>query len=343
MEYYIGLIILIILIYLITSRSKKNGRRRFFVLSALLVILFQGLRSFSVGIDLRNYIPGYIYIGKYVPLGLTEEYANFESGYVLLNKLIYMLGFDERWFLIIITIITQIPIFYTMYKYSDNPLLSVFVYFSFGEFLVTFSALRQAIAMAICFYAYKFIKEKHPIKFIIAVFFAVCFHKSAIICLILYPLYHIRIQKSAMPLILGMLIAMFLFSDKILGIAVKLYYGKAFVQEDTGAYTMFAMFTLLYIIANHLRIKDTDYEGLLNILMMIAFIYSMAHVHNTITRISFPLSLYLTIFVPKVVDRVKERFSHRHDRLLNVASNVLCIVCLILNLGYLNTLPFSFL
>lgn len=343
MLYYCGLIISIIFLRLITLRLKQNDRKIFFFLTTFLVVCFQGLRSFSVGTDLANYIPSYSYIGKYVPFSVSATYKNYEAGYILLNKIIYKIGLDQRGFLIVVTILIQIPIFYTIYKYSENPLLSILAYFAFGNFIMTFSGLRQAISMSFCFYAYVFIKKKKLLKYIITVLIACLFHKSAIICLLLYPLYYIRIKRIVFPFILLGIALCFLFRYQIFIVISKLYYGEAKNVRATGAYTMFVMFLLLYIVAYILQSQDEEYRGLMNILPLIVCIYSLASIHDFVTRMSYPLSLYLTLFIPKVVNRFKTKLKEKDGIVIDVVSNVLCIVCFMIFLGGLDTLPFSFL
>lgn len=339
--YYLGLILSVIFVRLISLHIRKNGRAVFFVVSALIVIMFQGLRSFSVGTDIVRYIPGFLSIGKNVSLSFTAKYANFEIGYILLNKIIYMLGLRERGFLIVMAIIIQAPIFYTMYKYSESPLLSVFAYFAFGNFLMTFSGLRQSIAMAICFFAYTCIKKKKWIRYYFLIFLAYLFHKSAIIGVIIYPIYHIKNNKSFFPFAICLIALCFLFRNQIFAFASKIYYSEEISTTETGAYTMFIAFLLLYIVSFFLQDGDAEYSGLMNILLIIILIYTLAPVHDYITRMAFPLSLYLTILIPKVVDRVKRRVKEKS--IISVLSNILCIACFLWYVGGLETLPFSFL
>ncbi len=344
MIYYAGLIIFIIVIRAVTQEfAKKEPLKWCYIFSAAAVILFQGLRSFNVGVDLVGYVPAYTMIGKKVDFSwdaLTSVY-NYEIGYVLLNKIIYLLGFDSRGFLFVVAAIIQIPIFKTMYKHSDNPLLSILAYFAFGNFIMTFSGLRQGIAMAICFYAYTSIKEKKGKKFIFQIILAWLFHQSSIICLALYPLYYCKIKRSQLPLILIALAVCFLLRSRIVAFANKLYYEETGEETRTGAYTMFVVYLALYVLSFLRERPDEDYRGLQNILLLLVFIYSLSSVSNTIIRIGFPLTLYLTIFIPKVIKVFK--VEKESKVVYNGACCLLCIVYFFTIVGGLNTLPFSFL
>lgn len=341
MIYYCGLIILILIFRATSCFCKSRERKVFFLSTAIAVILFQGLRSFSVGTDLSVYIPAYGKIGKDVALSFTAKYLNFERGYIFLNKILYLAGFGDRAFLIAVTIIIQAPIFYVMYKYSVSPLLSVFSYFAFGNFIVTFSGLRQGIAMSLCFFAYVFIKNKKLIGFIALTLLACFFHKSAVLCFVLYPLYYVKIKKSALPLILLCIALCFLFKDKIVELLSLVYYGKETEIEPNGSYTMFIVYLALYIVS----FFATDSEekcGFGNILLLIVCIYSLSSVHKTVVRIAYPFSLYISLLIPEIVKNISVK-TKKDGLILNFLCNALCVACFLFFIGDLATLPFGFL
>ncbi|MCC8154262.1 MAG: EpsG family protein, partial [Tannerellaceae bacterium] len=171
--------------------------------------MFQGFRSTSVGTDLISYIPDYSAIGRQ---GFTQlSYMNYEVGYVLLNKILYVLGLDERGFLIAIAVIIQVPIFYTLYSYSESPIISILWYFTFGNFIMTFSGLRQGIAIAICFVAYIFIRKKKIVFFVLTVLLAATFHSSALFCMLLYPMYQIKMNQRNFTISIFIFIGMYMF------------------------------------------------------------------------------------------------------------------------------------
>lgn len=342
MIYYIGLAALIALLAMAANciRDASASRKTFFALAALAVILFQGFRSFSVGTDLLSYVPGYLNIGRDAGIGLGNlTYQNYEAGYVLLNKLLYMLGLSQRGFLIVCATLIQGPIFYTMYRYSDKPLLSVYTYLAFGNFFFTFSGLRQALAMAICFLAYVLIKEKKPVWFALTILLAVTFHKTAIVCLALYPAYYIRIGKKGLIFSIIIIALMLAFNEKLYIAFRMLYYGSVQYLNHTGAYTMLIMYILLYLVCFCGRPYGADLMGLRNILLILVLITTLAPVSDTISRLGFPMSLYLTILVPKVTMQFDMRPRWAYDALCCS----LCLACYLYFAGELGTLPFSFM
>lgn len=342
MIYYSSLILSIFILYFITSnlQNTTKARKIFFIFTCTFVILFQGYRSFTVGTDLASYIPSYSVIGTQINSFSNLSFLNYESGYVVYNKLLYTLGFDERSFLIITAMFIQIPIFYTMYKYSKKPLLSIFVYFAFSNFIMTFSGLRQSIAMSLCFYSYKFIKEKKILFYMVAIIIATLFHLSAIICLLLYPLYYIKLDTKKIIFVIVIIVGCLIFNNQIIQLANQIYYGEGREIATTNAYTMLILYCILLIISYLINSNDYDYIGLRNILTCLCIIYTIAPVSNTFTRLGYPLSLYLTIFIPEIVLKINIK---PNNLIKDIICYVICISCFFYFLGGLDTLPFSFL
>ena len=78
--------------------------------------------------------------------------------------------------------------------------------------------------------------------------------------------------------------------------------------------------------------------GLRNILLVLTMIYSFASVHNYVTRIGYPLSLYMTIFIPKMI----YIFNVVPKVLYHLGCCAVLIAAFFYFLGGMNTLPFSF-
>lgn len=338
MIYYGGLLLYIFALYLFFGQMKRTdcATALFFSFACLGVVLFQGFRAFSVGTDLSSYLPGYLAIGR---SNFTQlNYQNFETGYVVLNKILYRLGLDVRGFLIAIAAIIQIPVFYTMGRYSEKPLLSILWYFTFGNFLMTFSGLRQSIAMALCFAAYYFIREKKVILFCLMILFASLFHSSALFCLLLYPVYFVKLDKRKFFVGVGIIAVVFIFRGPLFGFLSRFYYGEAVATTSTGAYSMFIAYILLFLLSFHKKDEDADYIGLRNILLLLVMVYSFAPMHNYVTRIGYPLSLYMAIFVPKLV----KSYDVMPKGLYYGGCYLLLTICFFYLLGGLDTLPFCF-
>lgn len=342
MIYYSGLIVSICIVGILSFNIKNIQKAKFIFcsISCLLVSLFQGYRSFTVGTDLSSYIPSYRIIGERITDYKNLMFLNYEPGYVAYNKILYILGLNERGFLLVTAFVIQGFIFYTIYKNSKKPLLSILVYFAFSNFIMTFSGLRQAIAMGLCFYVYRFIKDRKLIYFIINILIASSFHTSAIFCLILYPLYYLKLDRSKSFWMICILIGVFIIKNEVIQFANSIYYGEAKEAISTNAYTMLAMYIILFLISHCFDSRDTEYIGLRNFLFLLCLIYTLAPVSNIFTRLGYPITLYLTLFVPKIMEKIDIKPS---NIIRNIVCYAICIVCFFYFIGGLNTLPFSFM
>lgn len=342
MELYTVLLLLICFYYFVFCKSNyfKRGEKIFVIFTCISIIIFQGLRSFTVGIDIKGYIETYPIIGK-LNINLYNfnniKILNYESGYIILNKLLYSLGLNDRDFLIVIAAIIQIPIFYTVHKYSKNKFLSVLVYLSLGHFFMTFSGLRQSIVMSICFFSYVFIEDKKPVKFIVTILLACLFHKSAVFCLILYPLFYMKIDKKKLCYVALLFVIVFIFKNKFYEFMSSLYYGESFSIDNTGAFTMLLIYVFLLYISYFWIYEFTDekdkiiYNGLRNMLLILIFI-------NIFARIGFPITLYLTIFIPILIERIRIK----PKGFVYILIYIFLIYAFYSFMGEMQTLPFSF-
>lgn len=342
MIYYSGLILIIYIIYMVSKQLENTHKSKmlFCGLACIFVSLFQGFRSFTVGTDLASYIPSFRLIGERITNFNDLTFLNFEPGYVLYNKLLYMIGFDERGFLLVTALLIQLPIFYTIYKNSREPFLSILVYFAFSNFIMTFSGLRQAITMGLCFFGYNFIKKRRFFLYLIMIIIASTFHSSVLFCLILYPLYYMKLDRKKVLWILCMLFVTFIFRTQVIQIANIIYYGETKELISTNAYTMLFMYSLLLLISYGFKSNEIEYTGLRNFLFLLCLVYTLAPVSNIFTRLGYPISLYLTLLVPKITGKINVKPS---NIIKNAICYVICISCFFYFIGELNTLPFSFM
>lgn len=80
-------------------------------------------------------------------------------------------------------------IYVAIWQTSENPALSVYLFFATGLYFDGYNALRQYIAVAIVVYAYKYILEKDFKRYLIGITVAFVFHYSALIAI---PFYFVR-------------------------------------------------------------------------------------------------------------------------------------------------------
>ena len=192
--------------YFIRRRTLAGGKGWFrdhdiLGLITLLVacILFFGLR-YNVGRDYLSYYNNAAFNLWDKPQKGTGEY--FEPAFRFLYWIGDVLGLPSHSIFILSGSIIYLFLFAGIKNYSDSMSLSFFIFFSCGLFFFSFNELRQFIAVAIVFYAYRFCVEKRPFCWLSLILFAMLFHKSAGITLPLYFFSRIPLNKPLINILL---------------------------------------------------------------------------------------------------------------------------------------------
>lgn len=302
------------------SGRKKSIEKYFVFTSIFLLILLIGLRHQTMGVDLGQY-SGYLASFKkisslsWLQIFKMNSFLNYEKGYVIFNKLIGMFSSDRQVFLFVCAIFTLAPIGLCIYKYSKNTLMSFVIYLGLPVFLSVFSPIRQAIAIGITVYAYRYIREKRIVPYFLTIALAGMFHKSAFIMIIAYPIYRIKLDKKAAYASVGLLPIIYALKYPLFSILSKIFKRGA-VAVDTGAFTLFLVFSIVYsfCVVYGQRSKE-ETNGLSNLFWVACAIQAMAGVFPTVTRVSWYFMMYLILLVPEVLEDMK-RTSTSNQRII---------------------------
>lgn len=187
--------------YLVTSvvslgaLIKKNSKIVFIMIFLLLWVLI-GLSVANP--DYWNYKVVYDNINDETFLNSKDVVglAN-ESGFRLLYKIFYNLGFNYQMFLVIYSFAGLFLISKAIWKYSYNPNVIMIFYLIF-PFTMDYVQIRTFMATAIVAYASKFLvsDEKKSIpKFVISVLLACTIHVSAIFYLMLILIRFLNLRQ----------------------------------------------------------------------------------------------------------------------------------------------------
>lgn len=132
----------------------------------------------------------------------NNEYLQmmYEFLFIRLNTLIYSTTGDYSVLLFFEASIIFSCFFYVIRKYSEAPVFSVLVWFSVSLASVFF--VRQAIAVSICVLALHFIIQRKVYLFLLTVFIAMLFHKSALIFFPAYWIYNLNLSRKQIIIVL---------------------------------------------------------------------------------------------------------------------------------------------
>lgn len=342
---YYFLILLVGLVALLSKNVKDEQKRNKIVigLACLGIFFIQALRAEFVGTDLRSYLPAFQMVDS-INIFAGEKLFNYEIGYLLYSQFFSTLNFNTQWYLSIVAITIIGPIAYTWYKNSKMPGLSVFIYISIGFFTFSFSGLRQAIALAITFVSFKFIQERSLLKFLLCVILAMSFHLTAVIFVLAFPLYKIRVKPiHYVPIILGLVI-IFIYRTKLFLSIFRLYRGVAGEVVKTNAYTMLIIMILVLLLAlifGSKNINDFNFNSYKNYMLVAILIQILATQSNTIMRAGYYYFIFITLLIPDV-------FKNQLDQRIRIFGVGTLIVALLYFFktttgnGYLGVSPYQF-
>jgi hypothetical protein len=307
------------------------------------VFIIQALRFPSVGVDVYSYLRGY-HFAKSINVFDGEKISHYEIGYTLYSQMFSKLNIPDQAYLSIVALTIIVPIAYIWVKNSRMPALSVFIYITLGFYTFSFSGLRQSIAIAIVFLSFKFIQERNLTKFLLSIILASSFHGSAIIFLFAYPLYCLHIKPHYIAFVTPLLLLVFLLRKEIYLLMYYYYKGVAGVAENTNAYTMLFVMTMVLLLAYIFGDKDRanlNFNAYKNYMIVAIFIQIFASQSTIVMRAGYYYYIFITLLIPEVIKKQKDPLI----RLFTVSIVVLALLYFFqvtTGNGYLNVSPYYF-
>lgn len=310
----------IIFLFPILGKAIHDKRKRKYIYCIFVfgtILLLIGLRHPSMGNDLPGYLKSFHRLNQksWGEILALDSYLNYEKGYILFNKLIGMLTLgNEQMFLFICAMLATVPVGYMVYKKSQDSLLSMVIYLGLPIFLIQYSALRQAIALGICFASLTLIEEGKLGRFLICIFIASTFHYSSIVFILAYFLYHVHISKNMRLILFSFLPIVYVFRVQLFRIFSVLLKDNAVITQ-TNAYTMMIVLAGIYFLVMILLFNyndDKQVNGYMNIFFCACLCQIFSSVHNTVIRVTYYFMIVLVLLLPIAINR------NRNDKMVIV-------------------------
>ncbi len=160
-----------LMLYLLKSRYNNTILYYLFV---ILIIITIGYRGENIGSDTINYWDSYIY----------NTYLNTENyGYPWLVVCSLASYFHKEFYFvqILYALLAILPISVVIKKESRRPFLSLFFLFTLGFYFSALNIMRQVAAIGVGVYAAYCFYKKRYVLFAVTCFFAILFHRTAVI------------------------------------------------------------------------------------------------------------------------------------------------------------------
>ena len=291
------------------EKKNKFSLLIFFAFLAILVML----RHEAVGNDTRNYI--YIY-KRYGNLPWSEVASKTnEFGFAYFCKIVFLFSEKPQVFFAITVIATIAMMLPTYKRLCIDPALAIVLFCNMSTFTMLFSGIRQMLAIGIGFIAYEFTRNKKMIPFLLMVLLAMSFHTSAFMLAFMYPLYHAKVTKNWLLVVIPATLVIFVYNRPIFTFLAAVL--ESFTEYDgsittTGAYTLlilFGIFTVFTFAVPDESQMDVESIGLRNFLLLALVIQMFAPLHTLAMRMNYYYIIFIPLLIPKVIQCRSERWS----------------------------------
>lgn len=342
--FYIVIMVIAVLLVVPIKNEKKTGFAKIcYALSFLISFLPAGLR-YGIGTDyFYTYVPYFYWIG-------TGKREYDEIGFNFLNKIIYDLTGDYRWLFFVASFIFLFFIYKAIWDNSENIFQSVLLIFIGQSYFYSMNLVRQALAIAIILYSYKFLKKKEIIKTLICIIIASFFHNSA---LIMIPILGISLLKISNNKKIGAIFLLLCFQPVFAKIALFImeytkygwYYKEGLFTEEISVLLLFQNIIILILDLYYQKIYKNKITKEYKILSNINFIGTCTMVLSYNVPLIFRLVRYCNIFqilfIPKLLNLSENKVNKKVFEICILVFFLVCMIYQIIICGGEGVMPYK--
>lgn len=320
------------------------------VIFFFLYFLLLALRRWDIGIDLAGYIRSFNRFGDYT---WNEAITNsrWEIGFVAFTKFISILTHSPQIYIAIIAGLCVFPVARLYYRESEDDITAMALFMIFPVFIMNFSGLRQAVAIAFAPAVYQAARDRKLWRAVLLSFLAMTFHTSGIVLLLVYPVCRIKLQSQHLFLILPLVAALYLFSIPVyyfllplLGEDYASRYTTLTQTNSTAILFMLLLFTLYaFLLPDDSKMDETT-DSLRNLLVLALFIQVFASISHTAMRINYFFVIFIPLLIPRITARIT-RIDRRYVQLIQIGMASFFLLYHFIKIHYVDSLhiyPYAF-
>lgn len=312
--------LVVFLILILQIKFKKNNTNEFsYNLAFLILFGFAALRGNGDG-DYFAYL-SYSKLVTSIDKVLDSSFP-MEIGFRIISYAVNKIGLHQQAVISIMNLISLTCVYKFIKKYSPDKMLSI-IFFLPLYFQFDMHAARTAVAIGISTLSFKYLYEKNLFKFLLIIFLASCFHKSALILIIMYFVGNLKINKYSgilAILLTTLLTSFFSFNNLILkmlkifrlnSFAHRYYiytqskdYGYAYRLYDPRLLLVIAVYIIAKLVLNN---SDRLQNLLINYIWMNALLMIVFSEHTVfVTRMTCYFNIYTIILIPYIISSYKK-------------------------------------
>lgn len=313
----IVIIIIAIFGFLSSDKIKRNKRsRKFFCLITVIVLsLLSAIRADDVGTDTIGYIEEFEVVSRQSYISLFRNYPSC-FGYYMCCKFLNNHGLDVRFWFFLVALLFNSAVFYFIFVYSKNPVLSFALYIGSGIFAFSLAGMKQIVAMSFCIFSYCILqKNKRIILSILFVLLGSVFHQSALFFLLILPFVRLNISKKWNVVFFSLLVVMIVggstFLRNFIGFLAE--QGNKFgnYSDDVSElnFTQFYIYSLLVLtcFVFYRTLEREKIGGMVYAEIIALAFFFLTTIVSSMFRMAYYLVFFLFALFPNVVSGIKDR------------------------------------
>lgn len=332
MEIYIAICLSLLFPLYLQQRTKQLGVRMDrtpLALACLILCELFALRACTVGVDTKFYCHAFTQFRSIALHDLFREkiYATaastwslaLEPGYRLLNKLLSSFTTAPQ----AITIANALLLFVFLYCFirdsSNEPMLSIWLFVTLGLFQSDMNITRNAIAVFLCFSAFRWIRERRLLRYVLTVLLASTIHQTALLFLPLYFLVrYVQMNPRRVLILLLVFLALGLNISLVRGKLAAVFparYARYFASGSEKLVTyLVGLFHVVITVFAFTFLNRTEYfqlakswkynEGLWMLALNIG-LFAMSFGFSAASRAAALFSPYMIVFIPNILDTIE--------------------------------------
>ncbi len=185
--FFVLIAITTILPIFLKTTEKRNAKLYLIIMFVIIGALMM-LRSDEVGNDTITYVKAFKRITRVDNIINYSKFEQFEKGFTYLMYGLSKISVEPQILFIVTGGFVAFSFARFIYKYSDLPWLSVFMFLTLQFYDLSLTGVRQILSIAIMLFSYDFIQKRQFWRFLILVLLAMSIHTSAVMFLLLYIL-----------------------------------------------------------------------------------------------------------------------------------------------------------
>lgn len=311
----------------VLMHGNKEKNKYFIIVAVFAMFFLLGFRdAYTVGNDsASSYLHTFQAMGDetWSDIWNKNEYHKF---FFVMMKLVFELtDGNYQIFIIIVSAFIMYAFGKLITEYSVSPVQSIVYYCGLLYYSFDFDGLKQVMAMGFLMFAFDAMIKNKLIKYLILVALASQFHFTAIVFLPAYFIIKMKLGRSYLFVLAGMLVLTYFFRDNLLEIMTDVYdttiydFGMRFLANKV--IIMLAIVGISFLIRPPTA-QDRLYGKLL-MLMGVAIVFqTFANYNNTFERLADYYFQFSAILIPLSFQKIELEKNFLSKRILFVGKTL---------------------